>query len=572
MLNRAYRVSLSSLSVMLFVLLFVVGFVSTPVVARAATITVTIETNDTTNGNGCSLREAIENANNDAQTHPDCAAGTLGLDTIVFGGSVNTINSTAVMSINEDLLITGPVIIDGGSAARIFTIASSADVTLTLTTLQNAIDSAILISSGTLNASLCNFNNNVSAPSGGGAINASGTENDVDINGCIFDTNSSPNGDGGAIQKGTNGTMNVGESFFVDNTAGGTGGAIDTGGPGTIFATAFQDNEAQGASNNDGGGAIYFDSGAAFTITASAFSGNLATGDAARGGAIFSSGTSAPSALNINYSHFGTTPVPLPSPFDTLTDPNEARGTSGVGGAIYTRSPTSILGSSFIGNTTNGDGGAIASSSRDDGAPFIANSTLSDNTAEGAGGAVYQFADGGILRGIDLINVTIANNRASASNGSGVFVDEFSGGNAQISISNSILSNNSGNNCAQTSGTVVVDAGDNLVFGSSCPGITPVETGNPNLQAAELTASLPNILTYVTPLGLGSAASGAGNPTTCANFPILNLDQRGFQRPDGDANCDIGAYESEQVPEPSAVQNFAAALVALLGLRARRRR
>ena len=61
----------------------------------------------------------------------------------------------------------------------------------------------------------------------------------------MFDSNSSATGDGGAIQKGTNGTMNISASFFFRNTAGGTGGAIDTNGPGTIFATAFLDNEGK---------------------------------------------------------------------------------------------------------------------------------------------------------------------------------------------------------------------------------------------------------------------------------------------------------------------------------------
>src|SRR5689334_24728569 len=51
--------------------------------ARANTITVTT-TNDTlvTDGN-CSIREAIINANDDAATWPDCAAGS-GTDTIVL--------------------------------------------------------------------------------------------------------------------------------------------------------------------------------------------------------------------------------------------------------------------------------------------------------------------------------------------------------------------------------------------------------------------------------------------------------------------------------------------------------
>lgn len=546
------------------------GIAATPQPVLGATITVTQANNIVMNGDGCSLREAIDNANNDAATRPDCASGASGQDIVVFQ-NVGTVTSTSAMSINEDLMIVGPVIIDGGNVSRIFTIASSADVSLLTVTIRNGIDGAILISSGNLVATACNFNNNVSGPSGGGAIHASGTENNVDIEGCSFDSNSSANGDGGAIRKGSNGTMNIDASFFIGNTAGGTGGAIQTDGPGTIVATAFWGNEAAGAANNDGGGAIYFDTAATFTITASAFSGNLATGAAGRGGAIFSSGTSAPALLAINYSHFGTTPVQLPPPLDSLTDPNEAQGAGGVGGAIYTRTPTSILGSSFIGNKSGGDGGAVGSSPRDDSASFIANSTFAENEATGAGGAIYQFAESGILRGIDLINVTIADNQAASSSGGGIFVDEFSGGQAQIAVGNSIIASNTGGNCVLGAGTVVVDDGNNLVFGSACAGITPAATGNPVLGAAELTFALPSIITYVTPIGEGSAASGAGNPTLCSDFPILNVDQRNFPRPAGAANCDVGAYESTAVPEPSAALGFFAALGSLLSLRARRK-
>src|SRR6185369_4618912 len=52
--------------------------------AGAATITVTTNIPDINDGDGkCSLIEAIINANNDAATHPDCAAGS-GRNTILL--------------------------------------------------------------------------------------------------------------------------------------------------------------------------------------------------------------------------------------------------------------------------------------------------------------------------------------------------------------------------------------------------------------------------------------------------------------------------------------------------------
>lgn len=57
-----------------------------PTPAYAATITVTPGAIGTNIGDGCSLVEAIINANNDAATHAECAAGS-GADTIVLAGN-----------------------------------------------------------------------------------------------------------------------------------------------------------------------------------------------------------------------------------------------------------------------------------------------------------------------------------------------------------------------------------------------------------------------------------------------------------------------------------------------------
>jgi hypothetical protein len=57
-------------------------------VATAATITVTTNDPRIIADGQCSLVEAIVNANNDAPTHPDCAAGS-GADTIVLPASAN---------------------------------------------------------------------------------------------------------------------------------------------------------------------------------------------------------------------------------------------------------------------------------------------------------------------------------------------------------------------------------------------------------------------------------------------------------------------------------------------------
>ncbi|MBP9827324.1 hypothetical protein KBC99_02480, partial [Candidatus Saccharibacteria bacterium] len=74
--------------------------------AHAATIAVSASAPDnTTSGNGCSIREAIDNANNDTATHPDCIAGS-GTDTISIPAATYNI-ATALPA------VTTPIIVDG---------------------------------------------------------------------------------------------------------------------------------------------------------------------------------------------------------------------------------------------------------------------------------------------------------------------------------------------------------------------------------------------------------------------------------------------------------------------------
>ena len=61
-------------------------------VATAATITVTTNNPNIMSDGQCSLIEAIVNANNDAATHADCAAGS-GADTIVLPANANVMLS-----------------------------------------------------------------------------------------------------------------------------------------------------------------------------------------------------------------------------------------------------------------------------------------------------------------------------------------------------------------------------------------------------------------------------------------------------------------------------------------------
>src|SRR5262249_28659460 len=75
-------------------------------VGSAATITVQTSNPNIAADGQCSLIEAIVNANNDAATYPDCAAGS-GADTIVLPANANIVVSNADPS--PTLLYLGPV-------------------------------------------------------------------------------------------------------------------------------------------------------------------------------------------------------------------------------------------------------------------------------------------------------------------------------------------------------------------------------------------------------------------------------------------------------------------------------
>ncbi|MBC8098232.1 MAG: hypothetical protein H7Y11_02210, partial [Armatimonadetes bacterium] len=510
-----------------------------------ASIQVTVNTDPpggNVNGDGCTLREAIENANDNAATHPDCAAGTAGLDTITFQSGITKITlddtgQTGEIFVDEDLSIVQPIILDGGTVTRIFRIAAGAELTLENITVQNGFTAGaggtILIDSGALTLLNCNFKDNKAEGTGGAIAMIAPADSALDITNCNFENNTAGT-EGGAVHKTTGGTLNILTSRFKDNRADLSGGALAVGGIGTITATAFQDNKAKGDSDNEGGGAIYFSSEATYNIVASGFAGNQATGTDGRGGAIFSAfGTD----LAVEYSHFGTTPIPLPAPFDTLTAANETTGSGGMGGAIYNRDRLLVLGSSFIGNKSAQHGGAIASDASVDDDATLANSTFDSNTATGNGGAVYQFGDG---REINIINSTITAN--TANSGSGIYNNEENEG---VRLSNTIIASNPNTNCA---GTPVFNIIGNVLFGAACPANNALLEGDPKLQALELTFSIPVIVTYSRNIGVDSAASGTGDADVCAFPPILNLDQRAFPRPQGGGNCDAGAVEGASTP------------------------
>jgi CSLREA domain-containing protein len=324
--------------------------------ACAAGITVNTAADEATTNGSCSLREAIINANNDAASKPDCAAGS-GIDSIAFAGNYTiTLAGTALPSIQSAIVINGNgagnTIIQANASPNtatyaVFLISNTADVNLNGLTVRNGR------CDGTCN--------------GGGIANA--------------------------------GTLTVANSTLTGNSAGAYGGAIENDGTLTVTNSTLSGNSAKF------GGAIHSDF-ANLTITNSVLSGNAAT---SAGGAISTYAATVSvtnSTLSGNSSENGGgiyngTNSDLGILGTTLTG-----NIAGVGGGIFNHHNLWFANSTLSGNTAYDYGGGTYS----DGSAWFYNSSvvfnvLAEGTDLGAGGidgdvAVYNSIVAGNTRAI----------------------------------------------------------------------------------------------------------------------------------------------------------------------------
>ncbi len=474
----------------------------------AADIQVDTDADNSNTDNLCSLREAILNANQDADlSGGDCQPGS-GDDTITFNSNYTITLGSSLPQITDSLTIEGngpgntivqastcnPVTQPGGCTPadwRVFTVTGTTSILKDMTV---------------------RFGD---CQTGGGCLIS-----DED-GGNIYAEYSDLTLDGVHVQSG-----------FADNEGGGLSSLY---GDLTIQNNSLIGGEEAGNRANDAdGGGIIFLYGGSLLVDSSRVAYNYADGYS--GGIHFEYSLSAIVRNGSSIDHNTAEPISgdygggmyvhgLSGNCQLSVDSSDlSDNTAGSdGGGLWTSCKTVIAGSTISGNlTTDEAGGGIFNHST--GILTVTNSTLSGNGApSGQGGGIYN--EGGAA----VFNSTIS--ASSAITGAGIY-DEGTG----LILKNTILANSlSGEDCF-TSAPLAADVNNLIENNSGCG--TPVSSDDPKL--GPLADNGGRTLTHA--LLPGSPALGTGDSVTCAASPVDNVDQRGVVRPQG-AGCDIGAYE-----------------------------
>ena len=427
-LFRKFLASLTPTLVLMALTLSLIGGAINVTPAHAATITVNTTTDEFGAGASCSLREAIQAANNNV-AFGGCPAGASGADTISIPPGTYQLTIANAGGVNEDNNATGDL-----------------DILESLT-LQGAGSGSTIIQAGTNNTN------------GIDKVIAANPLCSTVVNVTI---------DGVTIRYGRNSQPHPAADFShtgggIDYCAGGGSGAFTL--SNSIVSDNTNVNAYGGALNMD----AYLTPNYTATITNVTFSNNrtLHTTLEANGGAINIFGDQM--TVNITGSTFTS---------NTTANPNSAGGAIFFRPSALTVGPTSSLNissSTFSSNTAAGSGGAIAASTFGTGtAVSISNSSFTGNTATASfGGAIYLNGSVATTTPFNLSHLTITGNTAG-SEGGGVYV-----GKSNVTMTKSFIV---GNNAPTAKGLrKSVDAATATVTNnwwgcSTGPGAAPCDT------------------------------------------------------------------------------------------------
>jgi hypothetical protein len=365
----------------------------------------------------------------------------------------------------------------GTPAFRIFTVPAGAEVTISGLTISGGQGSDV-----------------------GGGISSSGT---LTVTDSTITGNSAGYNGGGGIS--SSGTVTVTDSTISGNSTVSGGGGISS--SGTVTVT---DSTISGNSSGFGGG-IGNDVDGTVTVTDSTISGNSAYDG---GGGIFNNGT-----VTVTGSALSGNSADNPSSLGGGGICNNGDGALTVSDSTFSRN-SAVYGGGIWNNV--------------DGTLTVSDSTFSGNSASGFGEAT----GGGIDNGgtLTVADSTLSGN--SAVFGGGIDNDSST---ARLTVTASILANNSGGNLVAGGGTVV-SKGHNLFSDKPRVALSPTDlTDTDPLLGPLADNGGPTPTMALLP---GSPAINAG-----AAVPGITADQRGVPRPQG-AAPDIGAFELQPPIEP----------------------
>ncbi|MEM9774015.1 MAG: Calx-beta domain-containing protein [Chloroflexota bacterium] len=458
----------------------------------SCTIQTSASTSSDPNFNGVNPVDiTVQVIDNDAiyvdQSCPDADGNSICDDGIRFRTIQSAIDngfSTGALNI---IVTTGPHTESGIRVNKNINLTSSGNLVLQAAGNANAATDRIMTIEGSVTASLSNMVlQNGSVNSGdGGAILAEGA---LTLNNVTIQNNRAADS-GGAIASSS--TLNINNSQFANNSAGNCGGAIRIrqSSSAELEVVTFTSNQANSA------GALCVDG--LLNHRNGNYSGNIATSNA---GAMLINTQGESEISNI-----------------TLSNNRGAKG-----GAIYISggSALKIGGATLSFNqSTTGSGGAIHT----DGDLSVFNVTISGNQSGSGAAGVHN--DGGI---VNLFSATIAFNTSLGGSPSGTF--------GTMTLINTLLDANTGGDCSGS-----LDIFYSLI--GSVPNSCIVdENGTVNqLGVSAGLASLTNnggdTETHL-PANPGPAIDTGSPDGGCLGF-----DQRGVNRSDRGAGCDIGAVE-----------------------------
>jgi uncharacterized repeat protein (TIGR01451 family) len=437
------------------------GVLSFATAASAATFTVNATTDaalssssSTTCPTACSLREAVQAADNLGGANTiNLPAGDYKL-TIPNGAAALDAPATGDFDVNSGvtLTITGAgassTTIDANYIDRAFAVHSGAGLSISGVTIEHGVqneqdpsaysgqegEGGAVYNDGSLSISSSVLTDDT-AEQGGGAVYADASASATSITNSIVTGDAATDGSGGAIYA-ESGSITLTGDTVTDNVVESEGGALfdeesgHTQGAVTISATTISDNVSYGEA-----GALYLDYAGATTVTASTIDDNISEGGDDQGGAIFDENSG---ALSIGQSQISG---------NTATG-----GSSNGGGAIFADNTEGV---SITGSTLDNDsayqGGAVYTDGTD---LSVSASTFSGDQASDAG-AIYL--NGSSTTASESITTSTFTDDDATLNGAGAVFDS----RGSLSLTRSTFT---GNDANYEGGAFEYDSNDGLAL------------------------------------------------------------------------------------------------------------